>query len=52
MNILVHMLFHIISTELHLWAKFLETRVVGAEGNRVDGHRTERLFTVFPLVSF
>lgn len=36
MNILVHMLFHIISTELYLGAKFLETRVVDAEGNRVD----------------
>ena len=46
MNILVHMLFHILSTELYLWAKFLETRVVDGEGTRVDGHRIGRLHCI------
>lgn len=51
MSILVHMLFHILSVGLYLWVKFLETRVVCGEGDRVDGYRTGRLFIVSPCVS-
>lgn len=37
---------------LYLLGKFLETTVVCGEGDRVDGYRTGRLFTVSPFVSF
>lgn len=50
MNIPVHMLFHIVSMGLYLWGKFLETS--WWEGQQVDAHRTGRLFTVSPFVSF
>lgn len=51
MNILVQMLFHIISMGLCLWVQFLEIRVVCGEGDRVDGYRIGRLFIVSPSVS-
>lgn len=51
MNVLVQMLFHIISMGLCLWVQFLEIRVVFREGDWVDGYRIGRLFIVSPFVS-
>lgn len=50
-NILVQMLFHIISMGLCLWVQLLEIRVVCGEGDRVDGYRIGMLFIVSPFVS-